>query len=107
MSDHPTLFAPPPADGDLTERQRFALNLVRRTAGGVTDEEIGAHLHARRGRHISTDVCRWCSDEGRGVLEALRKRGLVTRRRTGVWQAHHDQARDGTDPSSAEFPAGF
>lgn len=110
MTDQPTLFAPPPADGNLTDRQAYVLELVRTTPGGIEDVDVGARLHARRGKHASVDTCPWCADEGKGVLEALRRRGLVIRRRTGAWQATTGGTPapiDGHDPSTAPLPEGF
>lgn len=107
MSEQPTLFAPPPADGNLTDRQTFVLDLLRATPGGLEDVEVGARLHARRGRHASVDICQWCAEEGKGVLEALRRRGLVVRRRSGSWQPLQGGTPEGHDPSTAALPEGF
>ena len=107
MSDQATLFTPPPADGNLTPKQRYVLDLVRTTPGGIEDVDVGARLHARRGRHASVDTCPWCAEEGKGVLEALRRRGLLIRRRTGAWQALTDGTPapvDGHDPATGDIP---
>lgn len=109
--DHPTLFTPPPATGGLTPRQERALEIVRATAGGTTGEDVGAALHAERERrpHPRHEPCEWCASDGRSVLDALRRRGLVTRRRTGHWQAHERQTPQAgaIDPRSTEFPEGY
>ena len=112
MSDeHPTLFTPPPATGGLTDRQETALAHVRATPRGATDEDVGAALHAVRERrpHPAHDPCEWCATDGRSVLEALRRRDLVVRRRSGNWQAETGQtpAAGSIDPDSAEFPEGY
>lgn len=86
MTSPPTLFQPPPADGNLTDRQTLALNLVRNTPGGTTSEHVGALLHHANGKHEAHVVCEWCADTGQQTLTALRRRGLVRKRQTGMWQ---------------------
>lgn len=111
MTEQPTLFTPPPATGGLTPRQEQALEHVRAAAGGATDEDVGAALHATRERrpHPRREPCEWCASDGRSVLEALRRRDLVVRRRSGNWQALEGQtpAAGAIDPRSTEFPEGY
>ena len=78
------LFDPGPADGGLTAYQ----SLVYESVGveGITASRAGALIHSHRAIHPATDLCQWCRGDGNGVLQALRKRGLVKRRRTGTWQ---------------------
>ena len=77
-----TLFAPPPADGNLTWRQRSVLDLVRAHGSrGIPSEQAGALAHAQSSKHGPEVRCRFCRDDGRSILAALRKRGLVKQRR--------------------------
>lgn len=81
-----SLFEEEPAGPKLTDRQRFALEQLRRHRDGLTQDELGALLHVRKGRHDDWQRCNWCSQDGLGVLKALRKKELVARRRSGQWQ---------------------
>lgn len=96
------LPTPPPR---LTENQEHALNAVRSTPGGILADELGANIHERRltdGHvgHTAVSRCPYCHRDGTQMLQALKKKGLVTRRRkTGRWQptggrAVADTARD-------------
>ena len=82
------LFDPGPAEGGLTDHQAAVLEAVETagSAGGLTATQAGALVHSRRAIHPASEVCVWCKGDGRGVLEALKKRGLVRRRKTGVYQ---------------------
>lgn len=71
----PTLFDPGPAEGRLTDRQRTVYEAI--DAEGITDTQAGAVLGASE---------RWRASTGREVLNALRRKQLVIRRRTGLWQ---------------------
>jgi hypothetical protein len=102
-----TLFKPPPADGNLGERQRFVLDLVGARPVGVTEAEAGARWHERRGFHAADRRCDYCASTGRSILVSLRyRRGLVTRRRSGVWTLadHEPSAVEGHDPRTGEIP---
>lgn len=81
-----SLFEETPAEPKLTDRQRFALSELQRYREGLTQDELGALLHARNGKHADWQRCQWCSKDGLGVLRALRKKELVVRRRSGQWQ---------------------
>jgi hypothetical protein len=90
----PSLFEPPKPekqvtpDNALRERQQFVLELVRNAGrDGLTPDEVGARLCARKGRHGIEERCEWCSANGRDVLTALRKHGKVKSRRSGQWYA--------------------
>lgn len=101
MTGH--LFLVPPR---LTERQQVALDL---TAGdGATDLEVGVELHARKGCGYCREhqPCEYAASTGREVLVALRKKGLVVRRRSGLWQhvGTATSAAGGYDPATAEIP---
>jgi hypothetical protein len=102
-----TLF---PLEPLLTERQAFALAELERL-GGLDDTELGARLHARKGKHADWQRCEWCSTDGRGVLKALRAKGLVRRRKDGCWFESGSKRLDTTeaayDPRTAVWPEGF
>jgi hypothetical protein len=102
-----TLFTPPPADGRLTERQELVLRLVREQ-GGIRDEDAVRVVHGDC-PYCREEPCAYAGMAAREVLGALRKRGLVVRRRTGVWEPAGAQKRsDGRyDPAAAAFPEGF
>lgn len=76
-------------DVKLTERQRHALEIIGRYQP-IPSDELGAHLHQERaGRglkgHPAEQRCEWCGTEGAQMGAALRKRGLVTRKRDAGW----------------------
>jgi hypothetical protein len=111
-----TLF---PLEPLLTERQAFALAELERL-GGLDDTELGARLHARKGKHADWQRCEWCSTDGRGVLKALRAKGLVRRRKDGCWlpliiavkgsesgSKRLDTTEAAYDPRTAVWPEGF
>lgn len=77
------LFDAGPADGALTDNQRAIYNAI---GTGMTASEAGALLHSRRAVHPASDRCQFCRGEGNALLQALRKRQLVKRRRNGTWQ---------------------
>ena len=80
MTGQGVLFAVVAAP-QLTERQRAAYDLVRSTVGGVTADEVGARLHALKGRHPDDVRCQWCAREGLSVLRSVAVAPLVVRRR--------------------------
>lgn len=84
----------------LTVKQGRVLDLVKYAPGGLTAEQVGAQLHADRGRHSADRRCDWCSSEATGVLRSKGLRGLVIRRRTGRWEA-----RDGSTPPAHVEPS--
>jgi hypothetical protein len=103
------LFALPPK---LTDKQQAVYQLCNND--GATAPEIGAHLHQQKN-------CPWCrlagewggcdyaNQDARSVLYALRKKGLVVRRRaTGQWQQIGSKpARTDTGAQTDTFPEGF
>lgn len=89
MIEQPTLFTPPPATGQLTDRQKFVyeqLEAITARGDGLTADEVGALLHERSGKHDAGVRCSWCNQDGIGVLKALRKKGLARRPRSGAWR---------------------
>jgi hypothetical protein len=94
----------------LTERQRFAFDFLRRHAqDGVTADELGAALHARREKHDEGERCTWCAQEGQAVLKSLRKKGLAKNARGRGWVALGAERpspvqTEGYDPTTAEIP---
>jgi hypothetical protein len=100
-----TLFKPPPADGGLTWRQQSVLDLVRRHgSNGIPTEQAGAFAHALSSKHGPETRCRFCRDNGRSILAALRKRGLVKQRRADGFWTPSAQSEAGYDPATAEIP---
>ncbi len=63
------LFTQPAADGQLTDRQQFTLQLVT-AAGhqGIHADQAGAAWCAHRGKHHIDERCQWCGISGREVL---------------------------------------
>lgn len=111
MTEQLTLAGTPEPTLKLTDRQRFALELIREL-GPVPSDELGAHMHERRGKH-STDIrCSWCTQEGESVGKELRRKrtlGVKHRRGEGWVVAFRGKSRgragvDGYDPSTAEIP---
>lgn len=82
------LFEPPEPVVNLTDRQQFVLDALRRhQEDGLSSDEVGALLCERKGRHDAGVRCDWDSSNGHSVLNALRKKGLARRRRGGTWVA--------------------
>jgi hypothetical protein len=82
---------------ELTERQQHALEAIEAADGGLASDELGAVMHERRGKHDRGSRCDWCQQEGQGVAGELRKKGLLVRRRSGMWQSLRPlESRDGT-----------
>jgi hypothetical protein len=102
----------PTTEPRLTDRQEFALETIGRLQP-ISSDELGAHLHAYRqangGRGHDPDTrCDWCTQEGRDMGAALRKKGLVVQRRMAGWclvgAATTNGIQDGYDPSTAVIP---
>lgn len=92
-------------DRKLGARQAFAIRRIRER-GGIEADELGALLHADRGKHADHVRCQWCAQEGNAVLASLRTRGLVVHRRTGRWEFRNEN--DYQRPSAqGELPDGF
>lgn len=91
----------------LTERQAHALDAVTTERDGISTIDIGATMHARRGKHAADVHCDWCEPEGRSVLVELRRKRLVIQRRKlgGLWFA--TAAHTPPDASFGEFPEGY
>lgn len=81
MTAQPHLFDPPPATR-LTDRQQTALDAIT-AAGydGLHTDEVGAHVHAWRGKHAADETCAWCPSVGSELGKRLRHLGLVQQRR--------------------------
>lgn len=73
-----------PAVRPLTPRQQLALEFIG-SHDGVTSDEVGAHLHAHRGRrpHSVDERCDWCARDGRAVATSVALKPLVTAKRRG------------------------
>lgn len=78
-----------PVAPKLTGRQQAVLDAVRRAhPDSLESSEAGAILHELkegRWRHSRDDRCRWCSQDGKAVLQALKLKGLVTYKRGAGW----------------------
>ena len=90
--DEPSLWSVlvyAPGEHGLTENQQTVYNAVQDSGpdGGITATEAGLLLHA----HPDGRPCVWCKGRGREVLEALKRRGLVRRRKTGVYHTPHSR----------------
>lgn len=103
MSEQLALVGPStPPDLKLTQRQRFALELIAQKP--LSSEGLGAALHEFRmlegGRgHRAEDRCDWCKAEGAHMGDRLRRDGLVRfARHLAVWYL----AEQGRPAESAE-----
>lgn len=96
----------PTVDVQLTIRQRFVFDHVCNTAGGLTADEVGALLHARRGKHSVDLRCRFCASDGSDVLRSKALKPLLRRvRATGVWLPRDPElAAHVPDGSSEDVP---
>lgn len=102
------------AEPKLTDRQRFALALVRASGvhgEGVQGDELGAALHEYRrnegGRgHDAGTRCRFCADEGRDMARSLIAKGHLEKHPRGGFRvagSEHDDP-DTYDPAKAAIP---
>jgi hypothetical protein len=122
VTAQPSLFADEPAAKPaLTDRQHFALDAVTRQQDGLAAAEVGALWHQERGKHAAGVRCEWCTRDGTQLLKSLRKKGLIVRRRSGLWQslakpeaggtvpphAASGSANDNCDPATSDWPDGF
>lgn len=90
MAEQAHLFDPPPATGQLTERQRFVYDhlLAHTVQGdGLSADEVGALLCERSGRHDAGTRCDFDGRNGRSVLKSLKAKGLARNKRVGGWFA--------------------
>lgn len=99
-----------PAPVKLTDRQQHALTLIEQH-GPIASSNLGAHMHARRGKHDPTVTCNWCPDEGKTVARELRRKGLVRHRRNTGWYAVGTKGKpqpqretSGYDPATTPIP---
>jgi hypothetical protein len=88
---------------ELTERQQYALEQIEAADGGLASDELGACMHERRGKHDRGLRCEWCADEGKSVAGELRRKGMVVRKRSGMWMSTRAQARP-TERDDGEIP---
>lgn len=93
----------------LTERQRFALDLIS-DLGPIPDDELGAHMHERKGRHSAEVRCTFCGSDGRSIGKELRRKGLVKQRRSEGWYVpgrKSQRAPEGSGYNPATEPIPF
>ena len=96
-----TLFTVP---AKLTERQQLIYDYCRRACDA---REAGTLLHLRNDcQHCRPDnPCKYATVNGREILEALRRKGLLRRDRHHVYR--RVDSTGGYDPATADFPEGF
>jgi hypothetical protein len=95
-----------PATPVLTGRQESAWTYLKTRAGGCTTVELGAYLHALKGRHPDGEPCLYCASEALSVLRSRALKPLVIHRRTrGVWEPRDRADRtDGRGAQTDELP---
>lgn len=88
MTTQPRLFDPGEATGAMTAHQALIWKHIQESGsqGGLTPTQAGRIIHADKGAHPEDDTCIWCRSAGKGVLENLKARQLVRRRKTGIYQ---------------------
>ena len=64
-----------------------------RELGRLDDDEAGAIIHERRGKHTRDVRCTYCSQDGKHVLASLRGHGLAKRKRGDGWVDPQARAR--------------
>lgn len=66
----------PVEDLELGPIQRLLAQRERALEGSdpLTDDEAGAAIHARQGKHSEDTRCQWCAVDGADALERLRAR---------------------------------
>lgn len=97
------LFDPGEATGAMTPHQQLIWHAVQNSGpqGGLTPTQAGRIIHASNGAHDEDFTCQFCRSSGKGVLENLKARKLVKRRRSGVYQPVKQRARPD------QWPEGF
>jgi hypothetical protein len=115
VTEQLTLAGTPDPTPTLTERQQFALDLIREL-GPIPSDELGAHMHERKTWHNRDIRCAWCRGAGEGVGKELRRKrtlGVKHRRGEGWVVALRERPKgqgvvEGSyDPATAPFPEGF
>ena len=101
MTTQRTLFDPGEATGAMTAHQQTVWQAVKESDGGLTPTQAGRAIHASTGAHAEDFTCQFCRSTGRAVLDNLRDRQLVKRRRTGVYQSVRKPER------ADQWPDGF
>jgi hypothetical protein len=64
---------------------QLAVLTALRELGRLDDDEAGAIVHERRGKHSRDTRCTYCTVDGRHVLTSLRAHGLAKQRRGDGW----------------------
>ena len=103
MTTHPTLFDPGEALGNMHPDETLIWKAVQESGpdGGLAPVRAGRILHATKGAHPENETCLYCASSGKYVLDNLRDRQLVKRRRTGVYQVARKPER------ADQWPAGY
>jgi hypothetical protein len=100
----PLLPAPP---ARLTGYQQQALDLIRATVGGLTDEQLGDAIHQRRRCDCAARQCvdrGYTARDGRQMGGTLRDKGLLVKRGRSHWQALDGQTQPAPDGLGEEIP---
>ena len=98
----PHLFKPPaPVPANLTPRQTLAWDYIRSVPGGVTADELGAHLHSLSDTrpHPDDQRCPWCARTGKDVAGSTALKPLVIRRHTSRYEPRDPKWR-ASEPST-------
>ena len=95
------LFDPGPGEANLSANQQIVWEAVKESEGGITPTAAGRAIHASTGAHAEDVTCQFCRSTGRAVLDNLRDRQLVKRRRTGVYQVARKPER------ADQWPSGY
>jgi len=74
--------------------QEAVLKLLADTPDGCSADEIGAAIHAARGKHAIDEICRWCGPDSRDVVRALEKKQLIRRTSNGQFVLRIEQKSD-------------
>jgi hypothetical protein len=92
----------------LTERQAFVYLLAQNGPLDATQAGVALHLKHKRQCGCGPErACEWAASNGRAVLEALRRKGLLKRDRHHVYQRADstEQLQAGEhDPATSEIP---
>jgi hypothetical protein len=115
MTDQLRAFTPGPADGNLSDDQHHILTILHANPEGMRTLDIGRALHLEGRYQCRTcnqqRTCDFASPHALRVLGQLgtpttvnpRGRGLVVRRKTGLWQLVQPLVRSG-GRDSGEIP---
>lgn len=101
------IFGQSKRPGRVAPRQETVLQLLaEHPEDGCSLDEIGAAIHAARGKHTVDEVCKWCGPDGRDIMRALERKGTVEKSSVvGKYVLKVDRAAGGA--AFGEFPEGY